>query len=108
MAGVVALASPGSQQNVSRFHNLQLRFSKRLPSPNELAHLEKTMRRLDNERRSLSKGNLPLHMEYRFSTLRVSTLRMRLASTVKTGVSNIEGMLVLNARVVVNLKTRLL
>jgi hypothetical protein len=49
MAGVVALASPGSQQNVSRFHNLQLKFSRRLPSSKEPAHLEKTMRKLDIE-----------------------------------------------------------
>jgi len=43
IAGVVALASEtGSQQNVSLFHNLQLRFSNRRPSSNEPAHLENT------------------------------------------------------------------
>ena len=45
MAGVVALASEtGSQQKVSRFHNLQLRFSSLRPSSNDPAHLEKTER----------------------------------------------------------------
>lgn len=44
IAGVVALASDtGSQQNVSLFHNLQLRFSNLRPSSNDPAHLEKTM-----------------------------------------------------------------
>jgi hypothetical protein len=42
IAGVVAFASPGSQQKVSLFHNLQLRFSKRRPSSTDPAHLEKT------------------------------------------------------------------
>jgi hypothetical protein len=41
-AGVVAFASPCSQQNVSLFHNLQLRFSKRRPSSTDPAHREKT------------------------------------------------------------------
>jgi hypothetical protein len=44
IAGVVALASEtGSQQKVSLFHNLQLRFSRRRPSSNDPAHLEKTV-----------------------------------------------------------------
>jgi hypothetical protein len=44
MAGVVALASEtGSQQNVSLFHNLQLRFSNRRPCSNDAAHLENTL-----------------------------------------------------------------
>jgi len=42
IAGVVAFASPGSQQKVSLFHNLQLRFSKRRPSSTDPAHREKT------------------------------------------------------------------
>ena len=42
MAGVVVFASPGSQQKVSLFHNLQLRFSNLRPSSNDPAHLEKT------------------------------------------------------------------
>ena len=43
MAGVVAFASEtGSQQNVSLFHNLQLKFSNRRPSSNDPEHLEKT------------------------------------------------------------------
>jgi hypothetical protein len=47
MAGVVALASEmGSQQNVSLFHNLQLKFSNRLPSSNEPAHRENTVEML--------------------------------------------------------------
>jgi hypothetical protein len=40
MAGVVAFASPGAQQKVSLFHNLQLRFSKRRPSSIEPEHRE--------------------------------------------------------------------
>lgn len=76
IAGVVALASDtGSQQKVSLFHNLQLKFSSLRPSSNEPAHLEKTV-----------------HMLKRFSTFLVSTLWMRPASTVKTGVFNREGM----------------
>lgn len=44
MAGVVALASDtGSQQKVSLFHNLQLRFSNLRPSSRDPAHREKTV-----------------------------------------------------------------
>lgn len=44
IAGVVEFASEtGSQQNVSRFHSLQLKFSNRLPSSSEPAHREKTV-----------------------------------------------------------------
>lgn len=76
IAGVVALASEtGSQQKVSLFHNLQLRFSNLRPSSNEEAHLEKTV-----------------HMLKRFSTFRVSTLCIRPTSMVNTGVANREGM----------------
>lgn len=47
MAGVVELASEtGSQQNVSRFHNLQLKFSSLRPSSNDPEHLENTKTRL--------------------------------------------------------------
>jgi hypothetical protein len=46
IAGVVALASPCSQQKVSRFHNRQLRFSNRRPSSSEPAHREKTIKSL--------------------------------------------------------------
>jgi hypothetical protein len=42
MAGVVARCGCASQQNVSRFHNLQLRFSNLFPSSIDSAHLEKT------------------------------------------------------------------
>ncbi len=76
IAGVVEFASEtGSQQKVSRFHSLQLKFSNRLPSSSEPAHREKTVivlveiigDRVEDER-------LPVHMLKRFSTLRVSTL----------------------------------
>jgi hypothetical protein len=78
IAGVVALASEtGSQQKVSLFHNLQLKFSNLRPSSNEPAQREKTV-----------------HMLNRFSTLRVSTLWIRPTSTVKTGASSLEGILV--------------
>lgn len=76
IAGVVALASEtGSQQNVSLFHSLQERFSNLRPSSSDPAHLEKTV-----------------HMLKRFSTFLVSTLCIRPTSTVKTGASNREGM----------------
>jgi hypothetical protein len=42
MAGVVARCGCASQQKVSRFHNLQLRFSNLFPSSIDSAHLEKT------------------------------------------------------------------
>jgi hypothetical protein len=95
IAGVVALASEiGSQQKVSLFHNLQLRFSNLLPSSREPAHLENTV-----------------HMLNRFSTLRVSTLCIKPTSTVRTGASNLDGMMsedVARSRAVVIGKTRLL
>lgn len=40
VAGIVAVGS--SQQKVSRFHTLQLKFSNRLPFSNDSAHFEKT------------------------------------------------------------------
>lgn len=44
IAGVVELASDtGSQQKVSLFHSLQLRFSNLRPSSKDPAHLEKTV-----------------------------------------------------------------
>lgn len=46
MAGVVDLASSLSQQNVSLFHNRQLRFSNLRPSSRDPAHREKTVPRL--------------------------------------------------------------
>jgi hypothetical protein len=100
VAGVVALASEmGSQQKVSRFHNLQLRFSRRRPSSKEPAHREKTRWLQSVSGRSSGThgagGNSPVHMLNRFSTLRVSTLCIRPTSTVKTGVSNVAGMLLL-------------
>lgn len=43
IAGVVELASEtGSQQNVSRFQSLQLKFSSLRPSSKDPAHLENT------------------------------------------------------------------
>jgi hypothetical protein len=101
VAGVVALASEiGSQQKVSRFHNLQLRFSRRRPSSREPAHREKTRRGRSQFLAGqgalpVQAGNSPVHMLNRFSTLRVSTLCIRPTSTVKTGVSNVAGMLLL-------------
>jgi hypothetical protein len=50
IAGVVEFAARGSQQKVSRFHNLQLRFSSLRPSSNEPAHREKTSTLLDHDR----------------------------------------------------------
>lgn len=45
VAGVVAFASEmGSQQKVSLFHSLQLRFSNRRPCSKDAAHLENTTR----------------------------------------------------------------
>lgn len=100
IAGVVALASPGSQQKVSLFHSLQLRFSSLRPSSNDPAHLEKTSKVVSREI-SVSSGAdvLPVHMLKRFSTLRVSTLWMSPTSTVSTGASNLEGMLARGASV---------
>ena|SRR2546429_5364272 len=42
MAGVVARCGCASQQNVSRFHSRQLRFSNLFPSSIDSAHLENT------------------------------------------------------------------
>lgn len=42
ISGVVVERGCGSQQNVSRFHILQLRFSSRRPSSIDSAHFEKT------------------------------------------------------------------
>lgn len=75
IAGVVALASPGAQQNVSLFHNLQLKFSSRRPSSIDPAHLLNTV-----------------HILKRFSTFLVSIWCIVFASTVKTGVAKEEGM----------------
>jgi hypothetical protein len=95
IAGVVALASEiGSQQNVSLFHNRQLRFSSLRPSSSDPAHLEKTEVWLVCARsRSIRTVNSPVHMLKRFSTFRVSTLWIRPTSTVKTGASNREGIM---------------
>jgi hypothetical protein len=85
-----------SQHRVSRFHNLQLRFSSRLPSSIDSAHLLKTA----SEHGQLSavwlpwskRFVLPVHMLYRFSTLLVSILCILPASTVKTGAASRVGM----------------
>jgi hypothetical protein len=59
IAGVVALASEtGSQQNVSLFQSLQLRFSSRRPSSKEPAHREKTAGRVSTGRRTERWGEL--------------------------------------------------
>ena len=91
----------GSQQKVSRFHSLQLRFSRRRPSSREPAQREKTRRDQywDDRLASTPYGagrSSPVHMLNRFSTLRVSTLWMRPTSTVNTGVSNVAGMLLVS------------
>jgi hypothetical protein len=95
IAGVVALASDmGSQQNVSLFHNLQLKFSNRRPSSNEPAHLENTrsgVSHCPNQVRTMGASYSPVHMLKRFFTLRVSTLCISKTSTVRTGVSSLEG-----------------
>lgn len=66
----------GAQQKVSRFHNLQLRFSYRLPSSIDSAHFEKTD-----------------HRPNRFSTLRVSIVCIELGSTRTMGFSERKGIL---------------
>ena len=43
---MVAFASPGAQQKVSLFHNLQLKFSKRRPSSIEPEQREKSVHML--------------------------------------------------------------
>ena len=76
-------------------HRRQLRFSNLRPCSTESAQRENTgewcgqRRRPDKPR---SKEGLPVHMLYRFAGLAVSTLWMTLASTVKTCVSNLYGM----------------
>ena len=92
MAGVVAFASPGAQQKVSLFHNLQLRFSKRRPSSIEPEHRENRvhiLKRFSTCKEVLvkSSGN----RSERVLTFLVSIRCIVLASTVKTGVSK-EGM----------------
>ena len=50
MAGVEALVlETGSQQNVSRVHTLQLRFSNLGASSSDLEHREKTMTLLETD-----------------------------------------------------------
>jgi len=97
IAGVVASCGCASQQKVSRFHNLQLRFSSLRPSSIDSAHFENTARRDQllpvAQGGLLSKGEVsPVHMPKRFSTFLVSTLCILAASTVKTGAANREGM----------------
>jgi hypothetical protein len=74
IAGVVARCGCASQQKVSLFHNLQLRFSSRLPSSIDSAHFEKT-----------------IHIPKRLSTFLGSTLCILAASTVRTGAAKREG-----------------
>lgn len=95
MEGAVALAW-GSQQKVSRFHNLQLRFSNRRPCSNDSEHLENTGFSLVSGVgcHALRARHSPVHMLKRFSTLLVSTLWMSPTSTVRTGASNLAGMVI--------------
>lgn len=93
MAGVVAFASPGAQQKVSLFHNLQLRFSKRRPSSIEPEHRENRvhiLKRFSTCKKDISKESSGNRSE-RVLTFLVSIRCIVLASTVKTGVSK-EGM----------------
>jgi hypothetical protein len=53
---VVARCGCASQQNVSLFHNLQLRFSSRLPSSIDSAHFEKTASEASERRPTLHTG----------------------------------------------------
>jgi hypothetical protein len=56
IAGVVARCGCASQQKVSLFHNLQLRFSSRLPSSIDSAHFEKTASEASEGRPTLHTG----------------------------------------------------
>jgi hypothetical protein len=103
IAGVVALASEtGSQQNVSLFHNRQLKFSSLRLSSRDPAQRKKTIVGLVyNDICTIFQPwikDSPVHMLKRFSTLRVSTLCIRPTSTVKTGASSLEGMVMFLAR----------
>lgn len=95
MAGVVALApETGSQQNVSRVHTLQLRFSSLCPSSSDLEHREKTVVLLETDEVDMIwRINSPLHMLNRCSTFLVSILCIKATSTVRMGVFNEEAIL---------------
>jgi hypothetical protein len=88
-----------SQQKVSLVHSCQLRFSSRFPCATEFEHFAKTANyiywlatRGGGKRGTEGVGDPPVHMLNKFSGV-VSTLWMTLASTCKTGVSSIEGIL---------------
>ncbi len=93
--GEVAVAV--SQQNVSRFHNRQLRFSNRRPCSTESAHLEKTeqvgLAMIYTPHKTVGDpfSHLPVHMLKRFCALCVSTLWMTFGSTVRTNPSALQG-----------------
>ena len=84
-----------SQQNVSRFHILQLIFSNLRPSSIDSAHFEKTCH--ESVCRSVDehhyRQNAPVHMPCRFSIFLVSILCIFPASIVTTGAAILDGML---------------
>jgi hypothetical protein len=92
IAGVVARCGCASQQNVSLFHSLQLRFSNLFPSSMDSAHLEKTGSSSQNACLSARrKRHVPIHIPKRLSTFLGSTLCILPASTVRTGAAKREG-----------------
>ena len=94
---VVSFSLTVSQQKVSLFHSLQLKFSSRRPFSRESAHFEKTTQRtpVSIRPRSLSrwKGNVLVHIVNKLSTLVVSTFAMSLMLTESTGDARREGIL---------------
>jgi hypothetical protein len=87
MAAVVAFASPGAQQKVSLFHNLQLKFSKRRPSSFEPEQREKSVHMLKRCSTCKKGVSIDQYTLQRVLTFLVSIRCIVLASTVKTGVS---------------------
>lgn len=94
---VVSSSTTVSQQKVSLFHSLQLKFSSRRPFSRESAHFEKTMQRtpVSIQPRSPSRweGNVLVHIVNKLSTLVVSTFAMSLMLTESTGDARREGIL---------------
>ncbi len=109
IAGVVAFASLGSQQKVSLFHNLQLKFSSRRPSSIDPAHLLKTVHMLKRFSTCIKESLLGYMLHSRklitLLTFFVSMRCIEFASTVSTGVSKVEGM-TLNVTVCSNVELR--
>lgn len=92
IAGVVENWGCAGQQNVSLFHNLQLRFSNRFPPSIDSAHFEKTNTHSQQAALvSTRQRHPPVHIPKRLSTFLGSTLCIFPASTVRTGAGNREG-----------------